>query len=49
MDLPASEPERIKTQINDLIGLDTNNILNVSGKTEKELELLELIIKAIPS
>ena len=49
-DLPASEPERIKTQINDLIGLDTNNILNVSGKTGEGIkELLELIIKAIPA
>ena len=50
VDLPASEPERIKTQINDLIGLDTNNILNVSGKTGEGIkELLELIIKAIPA
>jgi len=49
VDLPASEPERIKTQIQDLIGLDTNGILNVSGKTgEGVKELLELLIKKIP-
>ena len=49
VDLPASEPERIKTQINDLIGLDTSNVLNVSGKTGEGVEeLLELIIKTIP-
>ena len=49
VDLPASEPERIKTQIQDLIGLDTNGILNVSGKTgEGVKELLELLIKKVP-
>jgi GTP-binding protein LepA len=49
IDLPASEPEKIKTQINDLIGLDTNGILSVSGKTGKGIkELLELIIAKIP-
>ena len=50
VDLPASEPERIKTQIKDLIGLDTENILNVSGKTgEGVKELLELLVKKVPT
>ena len=50
IDLPASDPERIKIQINDLIGLDTNNILNVSGKTgEGVRSLLELIVKSVPA
>jgi GTP-binding protein LepA len=50
VDLPASEPERIKTQIQDLIGLDTKGILNVSGKTgEGVKELLELLVKKVPS
>ena len=50
IDLPASDPERIKIQINDLIGLDTKNILNVSGKTgEGVRNLLELIVKSIPA
>jgi GTP-binding protein LepA len=50
VDLPASEPERIKTQIKDLVGLDTANILNVSGKTgEGVKELLELLVKKVPA
>tara|TARA_B100000686_G_scaffold331260_1_gene394559 strand:+ start:14296 stop:16098 length:1803 start_codon:yes stop_codon:yes gene_type:complete len=50
IDLPASDPERIKIQINDLIGLDTKNILNVSGKTgEGVRNLLELIVQSIPA
>tara|TARA_B110000240_G_scaffold189577_1_gene229725 strand:- start:633 stop:2438 length:1806 start_codon:yes stop_codon:yes gene_type:complete len=50
VDLPASEPERIKTQIRDLIGLDTEGVLNVSGKTgEGVKELLELLVKKVPS
>jgi GTP-binding protein LepA len=49
VDLPASEPEKIKTQIQDLIGLDTKGILNVSGKTgEGVQELLELLVKKVP-
>jgi len=49
VDLPASEPERIKTQIKDLIGLDTENVLNVSGKTgEGVKELLKLLVKKVP-
>ena len=49
VDLPASDPERIKNQINDLIGLDTHNILNVSGKTgEGVRSLLEQIITSVP-
>jgi GTP-binding protein LepA len=50
VDLPASDPERVKTQINDLIGLDTKNISNVSGKTGEGVQnLLEIIIRDIPS
>jgi len=50
IDLPASDPERIKIQINDLVGLDTSNILNVSGKTgEGVRSLLELILKSVPA
>ena len=33
LDLPASDPEKVKSQINDLIGLDTKDICGVSGKT----------------
>ena len=50
IDLPASDPHRVKSQIADLIGLDTKNILNVSGKTGKGVkELLEIIVNKVPS
>ena len=50
LDLPASEPEKVKLQINDLIGLDTENICGVSGKTgEGVKELLEMIVATVPA
>jgi GTP-binding protein LepA len=50
LDLPASEPERVKTQINDLIGLETNNICGVSGKTGEGIDkLLEVLINQVPA
>ncbi len=50
VDLPASEPERVKSQIEDLIGLETKNIPMVSGKTGKGIELLlDKIINNIPA
>ena len=33
IDLPSSEPERIKKQIEDVIGLDASNAILVSAKT----------------
>jgi len=49
VDLPASDPEKIKIQIQDLIGLDTQDICHVSGKTgEGVKELLEVIVNKIP-
>ncbi len=50
VDLPASDPERVKSQIEDLIGLETKNIPMVSGKTGKGIELLlDEIINNIPA
>ena len=50
VDLPASDPERVKSQINDLIGLETDNITHVSGKTgEGVKDLLVSLIKTIPA
>ena len=50
VDLPASDPEKVKYQINDLIGLETENITHVSGKTgEGVKDLLEILVKAIPA
>ena len=49
VDLPASDPEKVKYQINDLIGLETENITHVSGKTgEGVKDLLEILVKTIP-
>jgi GTP-binding protein LepA len=48
IDLPASDPERVKTQISDLIGLETDDILHVSGKTgEGVKELLRNLVHKI--
>lgn len=33
IDLPAAEPERVKQQIEDVIGLETENALEISAKT----------------
>src|SRR5690606_17362778 len=33
IDLPAAEPERVKQQIEDVIGLDASNAILASGKT----------------
>ena len=50
VDLPASDPEKVKYQINDLIGLETENITHVSGKTgEGVKDLLEILVKTIPA
>jgi GTP-binding protein LepA len=49
VDLPAAEPERIKQQIEDVIGLDTSDALEISAKTgEGVAEVLEAIIEKLP-
>ncbi|MEE8294725.1 MAG: translation elongation factor 4, partial [Sphingomonadales bacterium] len=50
IDLPAAEPDRIKQQIEDVIGLDTEGALSVSAKTGEGIhEVLEAIVKTIPA
>lgn len=50
IDLPAAEPDRIKQQIEDVIGLDTEGALPVSAKTGEGIhEVLEAIVKTIPA
>ena len=50
IDLPSSEPERVATQIEDVIGLDASEAPQVSAKTGVGIEqLLEKIVKDIPS
>jgi GTP-binding protein LepA len=50
IDLPASDPERAKQQIEDVIGLDASNAVCVSGKTGLNIpDLLEAIATRLPS
>jgi GTP-binding protein LepA len=49
IDLPAAEPERIRQQIEDVIGLDASDAILASGKTgEGVAELLEAIVTRLP-
>jgi GTP-binding protein LepA len=49
IDLPAAEPERVKQQIEDVIGLDTSDAVMISAKTGIGIgELLEELVKRLP-
>ena len=49
IDLPASDVEKTKKQIEDVIGIDTTNAIPCSGKTGEGIsEILEQIIKILP-
>ena len=49
IDLPAAEPERIRQQIEDVIGLDASDAVLTSAKTGAGIhELLEAIVKRLP-
>ena len=50
IDLPAADTEKVKKQIEDVIGIDTNHSINCSGKTGEGVDnILESIIKIFPS
>ena len=50
IDLPASDTNKIKKQIEDVIGIDTSHSINCSGKTGEGVdEILESIVKILPS
>jgi GTP-binding protein LepA len=50
IDLPASEPEQIKTQIEDVIGLDASDALEISAKTGVGVaEVLEALVTKLPA
>ena len=50
IDLPAAEPDRIKEQIEDVIGLDASEAVPISAKTGLNIDLvLEAIIKRLPA
>ena len=49
IDLPASDLDRTKKQIEDVIGIDTSNAVPCSGKTGEGIdEILEQIISSLP-
>ncbi len=49
IDLPAAEPERVKQQIEEVIGLDASQAILASGKTGEGIdELLEAIVTRLP-
>src|SRR5699024_9839019 len=50
VDLPAADPERVKHQIEDIIGIDASDALMVSAKTGVGVrEILEALVKRIPA
>src|SRR5262245_4862168 len=49
IDLPAAEPDRVKQQIEDVIGLDASDAILASGKTGEGVDaLLEAIVTRLP-
>ena len=49
IDLPAAEPERIKQQIEDVIGLDASDAVMISAKTGLGInDVLEAIVTRLP-
>jgi len=49
IDLPAAEPERVRQQIEDVIGLHAHDALEISAKTGKGVEdVLEAIVHRLP-
>ena len=50
VDLPAAEPERIKEQIEEVIGIDATEALPISAKTgEGVAAVLEALVKRLPA
>ena len=49
VDLPAAEPDKVKQQIEDVIGLDASNAILISAKTGLNVpEVLEAIVTRLP-
>ena len=50
VDLPSADSEKVKQQIEDVIGLDASNAIETSGKTGLGVpELLEAIVERLPA
>src|SRR6202049_4753506 len=49
VDLPAAEPDKVKQQIEDVIGIDASNAILISAKTgDNVAEVLEAIVHRLP-
>jgi len=49
IDLPAAEPEKVKQQIEDVIGLDASGAIGISAKTGLNIDqVLEAIVTKLP-
>jgi GTP-binding protein LepA len=49
IDLPAAEPQRIREQIEEVIGLDASNAIEISAKTGLNVEaVLEALVQRLP-
>jgi GTP-binding protein LepA len=50
IDLPAAEPDRVRQQIEEVIGLDASDSLEISAKSGKGVEeVLEAIVQRLPA
>ena len=50
IDLPAAEPERVKQEIEDVIGLDASNAIPISAKTGMGVaDVLEALVARLPA
>src|SRR5580700_2704512 len=50
VDLPASEPDKVRQQIEDVIGIDASNAILISAKTGQNVpEVLEAIVTRLPA
>jgi len=50
IDLPAAEPERVRQQIEDVIGIDASDAVECSAKTGVGIhEVLEAVVKRLPA
>ncbi|MBT5913706.1 translation elongation factor 4 [Rhodospirillaceae bacterium] len=50
VDLPAAEPERVRAQIEEVIGLDASDAVEISAKTGLNIRaVLEALVKRLPA
>ncbi|HHB3599529.1 TPA: translation elongation factor 4 [Staphylococcus aureus] len=50
IDLPAAEPERVKQEIEDMIGLDQDDVVLASAKSNIGIEeILEKVVEVVPA